>query len=294
MSALVLAALLLAAPAAAPAPPRPREDAFKPAPQGVPDKETARAEAALDAGKPELAIEEAKRALAINERHVPAMIALAKAYLQLRKLELVSAILDSAARVDPKSGDVPLLRGFLALEADDPAGAIALFREATERDPRHAAAWNDLGALYVQTKNWDAARSALESAIALAPRFAKAHLNLGSALRGKRDFALAEASYLRALALDPGLDTALFNLGILYLDADPFPGVDPIPQLEKALQHLQQYRTRLGPRLPKEDPVTAYLGEAQKALERLRRLEERKKKRQPQPDAAPTAPRPKG
>jgi tetratricopeptide (TPR) repeat protein len=278
---ILLALLLAFAPTVkAPTGGTPEERAFKPPTASVPDKETARAEAAFDGGKAELAIEECKRALAVNERHVPAMVVLAKAYYQLKKLELASAILDGAAVIDPRNADVAIVRGFILLAGEDQPGAIAQFKLATELDKGHAAAWNNLGAQYLVTKSYDGARNARESALALAPKFAKAHLNLGSALRGKKEYTRAEAAYLKALALDGLLADALFNLGILYLDADPFPGLEPVARLEKAIHYLQQYRSTMGARLAKDDPVSGYLTEAQKSLARQRKLEERKKKQQ--------------
>ncbi len=286
MTAALLLALLLA-----PVKAQPEGESFRAPSAATPDRETARAAGALREGKPERAIEEARRALAISERHVPAMLVLARAYLALGKLELSGAILDVAAAIEPKSAEVPFVRGFIALAEGEQTASIGHFRKATELDAKHALAWNALGAELVLTKNYAGARAALEAAVQLQPRLAKAHLNLGCALRGLKEYDKAEAALLRALALDATLADALYDLGILYLDADPFPGLEAVPRLEKAVDYLQRFRTRLGPRLAADDPAHTYLAEAQKSLDRQRKLLEKKKGKAG--DKPPKAPEPK-
>ncbi len=287
------AALLLLALWLAPVKAQPTDGAFRPPSAATPDRETARAASALREGKAERAIEEARRALAISERHVPAMLVLARAYLSLGKLELAGTILDVAAAIEPKSAEVPFVRGFIALAEGEQTAAIGHFKRATGLDAKHALAWNALGAELVLTKSYAGARAALEAAVQLAPRLAKAHLNLGCALRGLKDYPRAEAELLRALALDPELSDALYDLGILYLDADPFPGLEAVPRLEKAVDYLQRFRKRLGPALPADDPAHAYLMEAKRSLERQRKLLERQKAKgagEKVPKPAPTLP----
>jgi len=272
-------------PEARPAPPvspkdRPRLTRPKPQAQGVAPVGLVRsANDAIRRGQHERGIQTAKQALRRDERYVPAMVVLAKGYYQLRKYELASAILDIAAGIDDKDAGVHHLRGFIELARDNKPGALASFRKATEYDPNHAAAWNNLGAEYVQAKNYQEAVPALERAVSLAPDSAQAHLNLGSAYRGSGQYQKAEAAYRRALELRKEYAEANFNLGILYLDAPEFPGLDKIGRLSAAINQFTRYKELQSYRLAKDDPVDAYMEEARKGIDRERKLRERERNR---------------
>jgi len=234
---------------------------------------------AVRRGQYEVAIQTARQALRRDEKYVPAMVVLAKGYYQLRKYELASAILDIAAGIDEAVADIHHLRGFLALAQGAQPVAIASFRRATEVDPRHAGAWNSLGALYVQAKNYREAVPTLEKAVALDPSSARAHLNLGSAYRGAGETVKAESAYRRALEIKRGYPDAHFNLGILYLDAPEFPGLDPVGKFNASIEQFTRYKERQSYRLAKDDPVDGYLEEARKGIERERKRQERERKR---------------
>jgi len=279
------------APGAAPAPRR--DSQFAPVATGQqPIAETAAAERAVRGGNYELAIQESKRALSRNERYVPAMVILAKAYFALHKNELCASILDTAGQIDDHNGEIYFLRGHLALSKDDKPAALAAFKAATDRDPAHASAWNDLAAQYLVAHNFDGAQAAAARAVQIAPNFVKAHINLGSAMRGLKQYREAESEYRRALQLDPNNATVYFNLGILYLDADQFPGLDTMARLDQAIAHLQRYKQMASYRLSKDDPADSYIDEASKARERERKKQERLRKEaeRGQPKPAPAGP----
>src|SRR5205807_10287623 len=140
------------------------------------------------------------------------------------------------------------------------------------------AAWNNLAAQYLLSKNYDGALQASEKASSLAPNFAKAQLNLGSAHRGKMQYTEAEAAYKKALQLDPSYADAYFNLGILYLDAKEMPNMDMVAKLNQSINFLNRYQQMAASRLSKDDPAVNYIAEARagidketKRLERLKR-----------------------
>src|SRR5690606_8701918 len=108
----------------------------------------------------------------------------------------------------------------------------------------------------------------------------------------------AEASFLTALKLRPSYAQAYFDLGILYLDADPFPGLERKQRLEKSISYLTKYRelaggaassrptvsTKGATSAAKIDPPAAtreiaddYIRVAKKGLERIQRDAERGK-----------------
>ena len=283
------------APPPEPAPPPPQ-------PQANPSQRISAAEAAMRAGQYATAEQEARAALAIDETSVAAMAILAKTYYMQGKTERADFVLDrakdAAAKVAPDNATqarLAKLRGLVDLKLVPPKKdeAIAAFQRATELDDGDATTWHDLGTLLVDKKDFVGAIPALEKATKINPRFTRALVSLGAAYRGaslakvgeegkaERDQLLlkAKAQFDEALKVDPALSIAHYNLGILYLDADSFPGVDTLQRLAVAAQHLSQYQQLEGARLPKDSPVAGYIEEAKKATEKENKRIEREKKK---------------
>ena len=263
-------------------------------PGGDPGPDTKTGQDMLLRGRYEDAITASKRALSRDERYVPAMIVMAKAYYYLKKYELASAILDISKGIDPNNAEAFNLIGFLALANSDKISATAAFKKATELKPDFGNAWNNLAVEYCESKNYEAAVPAAEKATQLSPTFAKAWLNLGSAYRGQMRYPDAERAYRKALELQPQYPEAYFDLGILYLDAKEMPGMDLQAKLSTAIQHLTKYKEQASFRLAKDDPSDGFMEEARKEIEReVKRLErvakqkERDKAKAAQPPPAP-------
>ena len=274
--------------------------------KGDPAPDTKAADDLLLRGRYEDAIRQAKLALGRDERYVPAMIVMAKAYYHLRKFELTGSIIEIAKSIDSgaKKGENDAecynLLGFLALNRDDRIGATAGFKKATEADDKFGPGWLNLTAQYLYAKNYDGAVEAGERSVKLMKKSARAHLNLGSAYRGKLRYPDAEKEYKTALELDANLADAWFDLGILYLDAKEMPGpkgpIDLTEKLNTAISHFNRYKQLGGYKIAKDDPVDTYINDCKtqidreaKRIERLKRQQERTK---PKDGAAPAAPAP--
>jgi tetratricopeptide (TPR) repeat protein len=257
--------------------------------KGDPAPETQQAASYLRAGRHEDAIRAAKLALGRDERYVPAMLVMAKAYYSQHKFELATSIVDIAKSVDANCAECYNLLGFIALTRDaanpDRISATAAFRKATELNDGYATAWNNLAAQYLHAKNYDGAVAAAEKAAQLAPNFAKAHLNLGSAYRGKQRYHEAEREYRRATEIDANYPEAYFNLGILYLDAKEMPQMDLVSKLNTAINYLNRYKQLASFRLAKDDPADGYIGEARTGIDReqkrLQRLQKQQQRAEP-------------
>jgi tetratricopeptide (TPR) repeat protein len=270
--------------------------------KGDPAPDTKVAQDLLARGRYEDAIRQAKLALGRDERYVPAMIVMAKAYFHLRKFELAGSIVDIAKSIDPSNGphnaECYNLLGFLALERKDTISATAAFKKATEADPSYGPAWINLSAQYLGAKNYDGAVEAAEQAARLLPRSSRAQMNLGSAYRGKQRYADAEKAYKAATSIDPQLADAYFNLGILYLDAKEMPSpsgpMDLIGKLNVAIGHFNHYKQLASYKLTKDDPVDTYLNDCRTQIDREQKRIERMKKQQErnQPKPAASAPTP--
>ena len=256
-------------------------------PGGDPGPDTKAAQDLLLRGRYEDAITATKRALGRDERYVPAMIVMAKAYYYLKKYELSTAIVDIAKTIDPNFAEGYNLLGFIALTRDDKISATAAFKKATELKADYVSAWNNLAAQYLLAKNYDGAIEASEKTTQLAPSFAKGWLNLGSAYRGKSRFEEADRAYHKALELNPKYPEAYFNLGILYLDAPQMPNQDVVTKLSTSIADLSRYKELASYRLTKDDPADSYMEEARKAIEREKKRLERgaRQKEAKKPDA---------
>jgi len=279
------------APAPAPAP-EPEEAPDKAAP--IPQAEVANAVAFVRRGQYEQAIVQAKAALKRNEKYAPAMVVLARAYYQLNKNELAEAVCDIALQIDSSQGECYVIKGFVALRNDNDPGAKDLFEKATKARPGLGAGWLNLGVQFLKVKNYTAAITALEEAARLMANRAEVHLNLGSAYRGAgspEQLSKAASSFTKALQLRPNYPAAYFNLGILYLDAQAYPGMTKLQQLNMAVSHFNSYK-RVVSTLPKDDPVDGYIKEAQKAYEREQKALQREAQRKAREAAKKAAPAP--
>lgn len=250
----------------------------------------------------EQAIVAAKRALARDERYVPAMIALADSYYYLKKYELASSIVGIAHGIDANNAEGYNLLGWIALARKDATSATQAFLKATQLKADYGNAWNSLAAMYLSAKNYDAAVPAAEKATQLLPKFDGAWINLGSAYRGKQRYTDAEQAYRKALSFSPRSADAWYNLGILYLDAPQMPNMDTVARLNTAIANLSKYRELSGSRLANDDPAGDYVEQAQKEIVREQKRLEREKAREarekakaapaatPIPAAAPATP----
>jgi tetratricopeptide (TPR) repeat protein len=256
---------------------------------GDPAPDTKDAADQLRKSRYEDAITASKRALARDERYVPAMLVMAKAYYGLKKYELATAIIDNVRALDANNADAYNVLGFIALTRNDSTSATASFKKATELDEKFGNAWNNLTAQYLLAKNYDAALESGEKAAGLLPRFDKAHLNLGAAYRGKGQYEQAEKEFRKALELNTTYADAYFNLGVLYLDAPQMPNMDLPTKLNTAINHFNKYKQLASYKLTKDDPSDGYIDEARKTIDREQKRIERERKKKER-DAAKKAP----
>ncbi len=260
--------------------------------KGDPAPDTKVAKDLLGRGRYEDAIRQSKLALGRDERYVPAMVVMAKAYYYLKKYELAGSIVDIAKSIDANNAECFNLLGFLALQREDRISATAAFKKATEADGNFGPAWLNLTAQYLGAKNYDGAIEAGERAAKLMTSSARAHLNLGSAYRGKQRYQDADKEYKQAAQLDAQLADAYFNLGILYLDAKEMPPMDLIGKLQTAITHFNHYKQLAGYKMTKDDPADVYLADCRTQIDREQKRIERLKKQQDRakPKDAATAP----
>jgi len=165
---------------------------------------TALGNEALMQGRFETAIENYRRALAVDKQSFEALFNLALAEQQLGKVEEAKHWYDEALKVSHDHPEVLCNLGYLAFRAGDYQQAIERFQDAAHLavgTPLDAADyWFNAGTARERLKQWDEARHAYEECLALNPQHYGGHFNLGTL-------------YLGALTEAPGaLDKATAHL----------------------------------------------------------------------------------
>ncbi|MGB6692347.1 MAG: tetratricopeptide repeat protein [Terracidiphilus sp.] len=86
-----------------------------------------------------------------------------------------------------------------------------------QQHPSNANAYNLLGVIDSEKKDYASALTAFQKALQLAPNSAEIHSNLGNAYLTAKNFDLAEKQFRTVLRLEPGNPNGNFNLGVLLL-----------------------------------------------------------------------------
>ncbi|MDD9937554.1 MAG: tetratricopeptide repeat protein [Myxococcales bacterium] len=241
------------------------------------------AEALVEAGRIDEAERAARKALRRDERFVPAMVALAKASLRRGRIELADSILEQAAKIKPKNPEINFLQGKRHQDEGRLAKALASYRKAVEQRPDYAEARMALGIQYMAAGNYAQALQQFEIVVRLVPTQVAAHLNLGDAYRANRRWQDAKREFDKALRMQHDLPEAHFNLALMYMSAGAeFPGLGKLDALERAMLEFNTYRSKMGPRLRRDDPSTTYISDLSRQIgrekKRIEREAARKKK----------------
>ena len=125
-----------------------------------------------------------------------------------------------------------------AMAAGDFVDAELRFKEFLLQYPEYPGAHVNLAIIHSSNGNDDAARAAVDAALALQPNHPAALNQLGMLLRRNGKFLEAEAAYLKAVTVSPEYALAHYNLGVLnelYLQ-----------RLEAALQNFETYQSLVG------------------------------------------------
>jgi len=112
-----------------------------------------------------------------------------------------------------------------AFAAGDYKSAESGFQEVLKLDPNSAAAYINLGVVYMRTEKLDAAIEALETAKKLAPSMVGIDLNLGLAYYRKKDYSQAIPYFATVLSADPHSLQARYLKGMCHFAADDYAAV---------------------------------------------------------------------
>lgn len=164
-------------------------------------------------GRPDAALGQFERAIALNARHVLALGNRGNLLVQMGRLAEAAASYRAALAVAPQNPGIENNLGNVLRQLGKPDAAISAYQRAVALAPDYVEALGNLGSMLVATGQLDAATGHLERALVLRPGDAPAHANLGSALSRQREYRRAEEHYRAAVAASPNLAPAHAGLG---------------------------------------------------------------------------------
>jgi len=161
------------------------------------------------------AASELQKCLQLNPNFDQAMAALARALLNLGRLDEAKAWLDKALKFNPQNYRAWYERGFIESKTNK-AAAISDMERAVSIQPNFASLRRDLGMLQFQEQNYSEAAKHLAVAAELGLDDAPLYNFLGISLSRTGQLPKAIENYKHALKLNPNLAEAHLNLGFAY------------------------------------------------------------------------------
>jgi arylsulfatase A-like enzyme/Tfp pilus assembly protein PilF len=161
------------------------------------------------------ALEQYKRALAINPEYDLATINLAHAYRALGDYHAALVGYERYLERDPKNALVRYQMGELYMDLGQYDRAETAFRQALSDDTRVAAARNALGVVALKRGDLPRAEQEIRQALAEKEDVKLAHFNLALIAEQRRDWKTAAAEYQKEIDMHGDAYKAAFNLGKL-------------------------------------------------------------------------------
>ncbi|MFP4472567.1 MAG: tetratricopeptide repeat protein [Candidatus Omnitrophota bacterium] len=146
------------------------------------------------AGRPVLALQWYRRGFE-EIQNEKLCLSYARSLISFKRYPQAERVLNRCRAIDPASPDIPLLRGRMALGRGSPEQAVEYYRRAIRQDPEGWEAYNDLGVVYFQLKDWEAARHFLEKARRCNPDRRGIYKNLANVYHELKQYKKAERYY---------------------------------------------------------------------------------------------------
>lgn len=186
------------------------------------------------------AIENLKRAIAIDGNYAPLYVALAQAYTDRylyaqdkeaakKYLDQALLVLDDAQAIDPKYYPIYNQRGLIYQYKGDLVKAEAAFKQSLELAKDDPVVRYNLAQVYLSQGKLDEALDMLAAGVALDPSSAQLQLLYGKVLAVKGRLNEAEQALSKATELEPLNASSWLNLGqVYYLEKNYSQAVDAL------------------------------------------------------------------
>jgi tetratricopeptide (TPR) repeat protein len=162
------------------------------------------------------ALDEIRRALALDPSNPRAMLRQAEIYTRLNQWGNADKTFQRVLKERPNNWVIHNEWGFALHSEGKFQEAIKAFRASSLAAPRSALPLSNLGVEYLQTGDFAAATESLKKSLALDPNFDEAAANISLALRYQSKFGEALPFALKAVQLNPTDDTNWLELGECY------------------------------------------------------------------------------
>jgi arylsulfatase A-like enzyme/tetratricopeptide (TPR) repeat protein len=210
---------------------------------------------AMDRRQPDIAIQELKRLIVLNDRSyelhlfigdayaakkqydtalgeyaaakvlypqsATPVVAIARVYLAQGDTARALEQLQAADALEPGSGEIALVRGLVFEKRQQGVEALAAYRAAVHANESDTQARAHLAGLALRMNELDAAQQQFEALLAMGYRPAQMHFGLGQVAQARGDPKRAEAEYRLALKIEPGFADARNELS--KMGAGPMP-----------------------------------------------------------------------
>lgn len=161
------------------------------------------AEQQLASGQAELAAEVVERALALCPQSYACALRAADLYRRMRRWNAAFGALEQAMAFVPARRTAREMALTIALEAGDRQRILAAGQALLRQEPRHLAAHNALGAVYMQMGDVESAMRAAGALLRLDPLNPAHHFKMALLSQHKGDIAVAVEEFMQTLALEP-------------------------------------------------------------------------------------------
>ena len=122
---------------------------------------------------------------------------------------------------------------------------IENFQKALNYDKNHIKSWNLIGLAYEAKNDYEKALENLNKAVEIDPTFSKGWYNIGNIYKQKNEFDKAIESYSKATQIDPQFAKAWFFMGNTYFDKKDYNNA--IINLEKGINLDPNLATEINP-----------------------------------------------
>lgn len=138
------------------------------------------------------------------------------ASLKLGDFDKALEYFDKAVEINGKSPEARLNRALVLIDLGDLRNAEGALHTAIALRPNYTEAWNSLGLIRNNKKQWEAARKALEKALASDPNYPQAWVNLCATLQELKLYDDSIEAGMRGVQLCPDFAQAHYNLATAY------------------------------------------------------------------------------
>jgi arylsulfatase A-like enzyme/Tfp pilus assembly protein PilF len=151
----------------------------------------------------------------LNPHSTAPIVSAARVFLALGDPAKASARLDAAAKLEPSSGEIAVVRGLILDRQGRTPEALAQFQAAVAANGSDAQARAGVATTAMRLQKYDVARVQFERLLQMGYRPSRMHFGLGQIAEAAGDVQQASTEYRRALQFEPGFQEAASALSRL-------------------------------------------------------------------------------